>query len=76
MQISNYVSNFLTDYFNASELSNQFFKMKITEEVKEKDPLYIYSGKIKKMFRYKEEKTDNKIQYKSKGIRRYMYLKK
>ena len=64
VQISNYVSNFLTDYFNASELSNQFFKMNITEEVKEKDPLYIYSGKIKKMFCYKEEKTDNKIQHK------------
>ena len=61
VQISNYVSNFLTDYFNASELSNQFFKMKITEEVKEKDPLYIYSGKIKKMFRYKEEKTTIKF---------------
>ena len=64
VQISNYVSNFLTDYFNASELSNQFFKMNITEEVKEKDPLYIYSGKIKKMFCYKEEKADNKIQHK------------
>ena len=64
VQISNYVSNFLTDYFNASELSNQFFKMNITEEVKEKDPLYIYSGKIKKMFCYKEEKTDKKIQHK------------
>ena len=69
VQIPNYVSNFLTDYFNASELSNQFFKMNITEEVKEKDPLYIYSGKIKKMFCYKEEKTDNKfnINEKEKG---------
>ena len=75
-QISNYVSNFLTDYFNVSKLSNQFFKVNITEEVKEKDPLYIYSGKIKKKFCYKEEKTDSKILYKYKGKKRQFRFKK
>ena len=32
-QISNYVLNFF-DYFHASDLSNYFFKMNITNEVK------------------------------------------
>ena len=75
VQISDYVSNFLTDYFNASELSNQFFKMNITEEVKEKDPTYTYSGKIKKIFCYEEEKTDSKIKYRIKGKKCQLYLK-
>ena len=75
-QISNYVLNFLTDYFNASELSNQFFKMNITEEVKEKDSLYIYNGKSFKKFCYKEENTNKKIDYNFKGKKRQFYFKK
>ena len=37
--------------------------MNITKEVKEKNPLYIYNGKIKKIFCYKEEKTNEEIKY-------------
>ena len=71
-----YVSNFLTNYFNASDLSNHFLKMSITEEVKEKNPLYIYDEKIAKTFCYKSEKTNDKIKYQFKGRKRQVYLKK
>ena len=55
-QISNYVSNFLSDYFNVRELLNQFFKTNITEEVKEKDPHIFTVGRLKKFFAIKKKK--------------------
>ena len=46
-QISDYVLNFLFDYFNTSDLSNYFFKMNITNKVKEKIQLTLLKMKIK-----------------------------
>ena len=50
--------------------------MNITEEVKEKNPFYIYDGKTKKIFCYKEEKINEKIKYQFKKKKRQHYLKK
>ena len=61
LQISWSVSNFLTDYFCASELSNRFFKINISEEVKEKNPLYIYNEKIFKIFATKKKGQMKKL---------------
>ena len=49
-QIERYVRNFLVDYFSVNDLTKQFFKMDIFEEMqkkKKKNPLYLYDGKIK-----------------------------
>ena len=50
--------------------------MNITKEVKEKNPFYIYNGKIKKIFCYKEEKTNEKIKYQFKKKKRQHYFEK
>ena len=76
VQISNYVTDFLTDHFNVSDLSNQHFKMDISEEVREKDAIYIYSGKVNKIFCYNEEKINYKISYCFKGKKRQYHFKK
>ena len=51
-QIERYVRNLLVDYFNMNELTKNFFKMNISEEMQQKNPLYIYDGKIKKIFHF------------------------
>ena len=37
--ISNYVQDFLNDYFKVSDLTNYFLKMDINQIVKEKNPM-------------------------------------
>ena len=63
-QISNYVKNFLIDYFNASDITNIFLKINFTNEVKNKDPINIVKvykeNKLEPIV--KKEKT-NKIIY-------------
>ena len=76
LQISLYVTNFLTDYFSVSDFSNQFFNINIDEKVQEKYSLYIYDGKIKKIFYYNEQKTNEEIKYQFKGKKRQYYFKK
>ena len=61
LQTSWSVSNFLTDYFCASDLSNRFFKINISEEVKEKNPLYIYNEKKFKIFATKKKGQMEKL---------------
>ena len=48
-QISNYVKNLLIDYFNASDLTNYFLNMNITNEIKKQTQLILlkYMMKIK-----------------------------
>ena len=75
-QIENFVRNFLVDYFNLNDVAKEFFKMDISEEVQKKDPLYIYSEKIQKMFYYIDSNTNEKIQYNFNGNKRCDYLKK
>ena len=64
-QISNYIKKFLIDYFNASDLTNFFFNMNITNEVKRKDPISIVKvceeNKIEP--HVTKEKTDKKFFY-------------
>ena len=57
-QISNYVRNFLIDYFNASDITNYFLKMNITMEVKEKNPINIVNFENKKQPIAEKEKTN------------------
>ena len=45
-QIANHVKNFLVNYFSANYLTKQFFKLDIADEVQEKNPLYVYDGKM------------------------------
>ena len=59
-QISNYVLNFLFDYFHASDLSNYFFKMNITNEVKEKNPINIIKNENEIIKTPEKKKTTNK----------------
>ena len=77
-QISNYVKNFLIDYFNASDLTNVFKKMNITDEVKKKDPIKIVQvyeeNKLEPIV--KKEKTNKKSCYSnSKKHRNYFKTK-
>ena len=60
-QIEHFVRNFLVDYFNVNDLTKEFFKMDISEEVQKKNPLYIYSGKIQKIWHYEQSSTNEKI---------------
>ena len=72
-QISDYVQNFLLDYFRASYLSNYFFKMNITNEVKEKNPINIIENENKIIKTTEKEKTSKKILYnKSKKYRHFV----
>ena len=74
-QISDYVQNFLLDYFRASYLSNYFFKMNITNEVKEKNPINIIENENKIIKTTEKEKTSRRILYnKSKKYRHYCKL--
>ena len=75
-QIELYVRNFLFDYFNTNDLTKEFFKMNISEKMQQKNPLYIYDGKIKKIFHYNQSCTNKKIQYEFKGHKRCFYFKK
>ena len=75
-QIERYVRNYLVDYFNMNELTKKYFKMNIPEEMQQKNPLYIYDGKIKEIFHYNQSCTNEKIQYEFKGNKRCYYLKK
>ena len=60
-QIEHFGRNFLVDYFNVNDLTKEFFKMDISEEVQKKNPLYIYSGKIQKIWHYEQSSTNEKI---------------
>ena len=75
-QIERYVRNFLVDYFNMNDLTKECFKMDISEEMQKKNSLYIYSGKIKKIFHYNQSCTNEKIQYDFKGHKHCFYFKK
>ena len=55
-QIKHFVRNFLVDYFNVNDLTKEFFKMDISEEVQKKNSLYIYSGKIQNNEKMKMKK--------------------
>ena len=62
-QISNYVKNFLIDYFNASDLTNYFLNMNITNEIKKQTQLILlkYMMKIKLHQLLKKKKENKKI---------------
>ena len=49
--------------------------MDLDEKVQEKDPLYFYDGKIKKVFYYNEPKTNNEINDQFNGKKRQCYLR-
>ena len=66
----------MVDYFNLNDITKQFFKMDISEEVQKKDPLFIYGRKIQKIFYYNDSNTNEKIQYNFNGHKRCYYLKK
>ena len=69
-----YVGNFLIDYFSVSDLSNEFFNMNISEKAREKDILFINDDSNKNNIDYKE--NDKKVQYQLNGKIRHWYLKK
>ena len=48
-QISNYVSNFLMDYFWLAILLSIFFNLSVSGEMRDKNQLFIHDGKIKNM---------------------------
>ena len=74
-QISDYVQKFLLDYFSASGLSNYFFKIDITNEVKEKNAINIIIKNENKIIKtIKKEKTNRILYYKSKKYRDYYKL--
>ena len=74
-QISDYVQNFLLDYFSASGLSSYFFKIDITNEVKEKNAINIIIKNENKIIKtIKKEKTNKILYYKSKKYRNYYKL--
>ena len=75
-QISNYVSNFLTDYFLVSDTIAHFFNLSVSEEMKHKNPFFIYDGKIKKIWHYKQSATTEKIHCEFRGQKRCFYFKK
>ena len=77
-QISNYIKNFLIDYFNASDLTNYFLKMNITDEFKWKNPINVIQIYDEKRIEpiVKKEKTDKNFFYcKSKKHRQYFKSK-
>ena len=74
-QISDYVPNFLFDYFNTSDLSNYFLKMDITNKVKEKNPINIIKNENKIIKTVDKEKTNKILYNKSKKYRHYYKLK-
>ena len=45
--ISNYVNNFLFDYFNVSDLTNYFLNIDVNELIKEKNMLEIIQNNNK-----------------------------
>ena len=59
--ISDYVQNFLHDYFKVSDLTNFFLNMDINQIVKEKDPMGVVKFDNKKVDSPppKEEKKKN-----------------
>ena len=59
-----------------NDLTKEFFKMNILEEMQQKNPLYIYDSKIKKIFHYNQSCTNEKIQYEFKEHKRCFYLNK
>ena len=72
-QISDYVQKFLFDYFRASDLSNYFFKMNITNEVKEKNPFNIIRNE-NQIIKTSEKEKINKILY-NKSKKYFHYYK-
>ena len=73
-QISDYVQKFLFDYFRASDLSNYFFKMNITNEVEEKNPINIIKNENEIIKTTEKEKTNKIVYNKSKKYLHYYKL--
>ena len=69
-QISNYVKNLLIDYFNASDLTNYFLNMNITNEIKKQTQLILlkYMMKIKLHQFLKKKKQIIIVNQKNVGI--------
>ena len=73
--VSNYVQDFLHDYFKMSDLSNYFLKIDINPIVKEKDPTEVVKFDNKKLESLTRKKEENRIFYfKSKKYRHYCKL--
>ena len=68
-QISDFVQNLLLDYFNMSDLLKYFFKIDITNEVKEKNPINIIKNENKIIKTVEKEKTNKILYNKSKKYR-------
>ena len=67
--ISDFVQNLFLDYFNMSDLSNYCFKIDITNEVKEKNPINIIKNENKIIKTVEKEKTNKILYNKSKKYR-------
>ena len=73
--ISNYVRDFLHDYFKVSDLTNYFLQMDINQIVKEKDPAGVvqFDNNKLKSPHFKEEKK-RIFYFKTKKYRHYCKL--
>ena len=73
--ISNYVQDFLHDYFKVSDLTNYFLKMDINQIVKEKDPTGVVKFDNNKLQSPPSKEEKKRIFYfKSKKYRYYCKL--
>ena len=73
--ISNYVQDFLHDYFKVSDLTNYFLKMDINQIVKEKDPTGVVKFDNNKLESPPSKEEKKRIFYfKSKKYRHYCKL--
>ena len=73
--ISNYVQDFLNDYFKVSDLTNYFLKMDINQIVKEKNPMGVVKFDNNKLESPPPKEEKKRIFYfKSKKYRYYCKL--
>ena len=73
--ISNYVQDFLHDYFKVSDLTNYFLKMDINQIVKEKNPMGVVKFDNNKLESPPPKEEKKRIFYfKSKKYRYYCKL--
>ena len=71
--ISNYVQDFLHDYFKVSDLTNYFLKMNINQILKEKDPMHAVKFDNNKL-ESPPPKEEKKFYFESKKYRHYCKL--